>query len=64
MQDGLLEQVKKVHKSVYLVDPIIEVWVIHRVWVIISRLLKMARETVRSVSSTWDVNEGEVEKDY
>ena len=52
------------HKSVHLVDPIIEVWVIHRVWVIISGLPRMARETVGSMSSAWNMYKGEVEKEY
>ena len=52
------------HKSVHLVDPIIEVWVIHGVQVIISGLPRMARETIGSMSSTWNVYEGEVEKEY
>ena len=64
MRDGPPEWVKKVHKSIHLVNPIIKVWVIHRVWVVISGLLRMARETVGSVSSTWNVYKGKVEKEY
>ena len=52
------------HKSIHLVNPIIEVWVIRGVWVIIGGLLRTARETVGSVLSTWNVYEGEVEKEY
>ena len=52
------------YKSIHLVDPIIKVWVIHGVQVVIGRLPRMVRETVRSVSSAWNVYEGEVEKEY
>ena len=52
------------HEAVYLVNPIIEVWVICRIWVIIGRLPRMSRETIRSMLSTWNLNEGEVEEEY
>ena len=64
MGDALPERVKEVHKAIYLIDPIIKVQVICGVWVIIGRLLRMVRETVGSGSSTWNMNEGEVEKEY
>ena len=64
MGDGPPEQVKEMHKAVHLVDPIIEVRAICGVRVVIGGLPRMARETVGSVSSTWNMYEGEVEKEY
>ena len=52
------------HEAVHLVDPIIEVRVIRGARVVIGGLARMARETVGTVSSTWNVYEGEVEKEY
>ena len=59
-----MEWVKEMHKAVYLVDLIIKVWVLHRIWVIIGSLLRTVRETIGSVLSTWNMNKGEVEEEY
>ena len=56
-----MKQVQKMHEAIYLVNPIIKVWVIHGIQVIIGMLPRTARETVRSMLSTWNVNKGEVE---
>ena len=64
MGDGSPEQVKEMHKAVHLVDPIIKVQVFRGVRVVIGGLLMMARQTVGSMSSAWNVYEGEVEKEY
>ena len=64
MGDGPPERVKEMHEAVHLVDPIVEVRVICRVRVVIGGLPRMARQTVGSMSGTWNVYEGEVEEEY
>ena len=56
------EQVEKVHEPVDLVNPIIECWVFRGLSIFISRLLQLSGEAIRAMSSTRDVNEGEVEQ--
>ena len=56
------EQVEKVHEPVDLVNPIVELWVFHGFSIFIGRLLWSSGEAVRAMSSTGDMNEGEVEQ--
>ena len=55
------EWVEKVHEPIDLVNPIVKLQVFHGLSIFISRLLWSAGEAVRAVSSTRDMNEGEVE---
>ena len=57
-----LEWVQKVHKPIDLVNPIVKLRLFCRFSIFISRLLRLAGEAIRAVSSTGDVNEGEVEQ--
>ena len=56
------EQVEKVHEPVDLVNPIIELWVFHGFSIFIGRLLRSSGEAIGAMSSTGDVDEGEVEQ--
>ena len=56
------ERVEKLHEPVDLVNPIVELWVLHRFSIFIGRLLWLLGEAVRAMSSTGDMNEGEVEQ--
>ena len=56
------EQVEKVHEPIDLVNPIIKLWVFHGFSIFIGRFLHSSGEAVGAVSSTGDVNEGEVEQ--
>ena len=56
------EQVEKVHEPVDLVNPIIELRVFRGFSIFISRLLWLVGEAIRAMSSTGDMNEGEVEQ--
>ena len=55
------EWVQKMHEPVDLVNPIVELRVLHRFSIFISRLLWLVGEAVRAMSSTGNVNEGKVE---
>ena len=50
------------HEPVDLVNPIVELWVFHGFSIFIGRLLWSSGEAVRAMSSTGDMNEGEVEQ--
>ena len=50
------------HEPVDLVNPIIKLWVFHGFSIFISRLLRSSGEAVGAMSSTGDLNEGEVEQ--
>ena len=56
------EQVEKVHEPIDLVDPIVKLRVFHRFSIFIGRLLWSSGKAVRAMSSTGDMNEGEVEQ--
>ena len=56
------EWVEKVYEPIDLVNPIIELWVFCGFSIFISRLLQSLGEAVRAMSSTGDVDEGEVEQ--
>ena len=56
------EQVEKVHELLDLVNPIVELQVFHRFSIFIGRLLRSSRTAVGAMSSTRDMNEGEVEQ--
>ena len=56
------ERVEKVHEPVDLVNPIVKLWVFRGFSIFISRLLRSLGEAVGAMSSTGDVNEGEVEQ--
>ena len=55
------EQVEKMHEPVDLVNPIVELWVLHRFSIFIGRLLWSVGEAIGAMSSTGNVNEGKVE---
>ena len=57
-----LEWVQKVHKPIDLVNPIVKLWLFCGFSIFIGRLLQLVGEAIRAVSSTGDVNEGEVEQ--
>ena len=50
------------HEPVDLVNPIVELWVLRGFSIFIGRLLWSAGEAVGTMSSTGDMNEGEVEQ--
>ena len=50
------------HEPIDLVNPIIKLRVFCRFSIFIGRLLRSAGEAIRAMSSTGDVNEGEVEQ--
>ena len=50
------------HEPIDLVHPIIEFWVFCRFSIFIGRLLQLVGEAIRAMSSTGDVDEGEVEQ--
>ena len=56
------ERVEKMHEPIDLVNPIVELWVLCGFSIFIGRLLWSAGEAVRAMSSTRDMNEGEVEQ--
>ena len=57
-------RVKKMHEAIYLIDPVIELWIILRVVFIISRLPRMSQEAVGSMPHTWNMDKSKVkEKD-
>ena len=56
------EQVEKVHEPVDLVNPIIKLRVFRGLSIFIGRLLWSSGEAVGAMSSTGDMNEGEVEQ--
>ena len=57
-------RVKKMHEAIYLIDPVIKLQIILRVIVVISRLLRVSQEAVRSMPHTWNMDESKVkEKD-
>ena len=60
--DLRFEGVEKVHKPVDLVNPIVKLRVLRRFSIFIGRLLRSSREAVGAMSSTGDMNEGEVEQ--
>ena len=57
--DLRFEQVEKMHEPVDLVNPIIELRVLHGFSIFIGRLLQSAGEAVGAMLSTGDMNEGE-----
>ena len=56
------EWVEKMHESVDLVNPIVELWALRGLSIFIGRLLWLAGEAVGAMSSTGDMNKGEVEQ--
>ena len=56
------EQVQKVHEPVDSVNPIIKLWVFCGFSIFIGRLLRSVGEAIGAVSSTGDVDEGEVQQ--
>ena len=50
------------HEPIDLVNPIVEVRVFHRFSIFISRLLRSSGEAIGAMSSTGDVDKGEVEQ--
>ena len=60
--DLRFERVEKMHEPVDLVNPIVELWVLHGFSIFISRLLWSAGEAIGAMSSTGDMNKGEVEQ--
>ena len=56
------EWVEKVHEPVDFVNPVVELQVFCRFSIFISRLLWLSGEAIGAVSSTGDMNEGEVEQ--
>ena len=56
------ERVEKVHEPVDLVNPIVKLWVFRGFSIFIGRLLWSAGKAVGAVSSTGDVDEGEMEQ--
>ena len=60
--DLQFERVEKMHEPIDLVNPIVELWVLCRFSIFISRLLWSAGEAIGAMSSTGDMNEGEVEE--
>ena len=56
------EWVEKMHEPIDLVNPIVELWVLHGFSIFISRLLQSSGEAIRAMSSTGDMNKGEVEQ--
>ena len=56
------EWVEKMHKPVDVVNPIVEPWVLRRFSIFIGRLLWLSGKAVGAMSSTGDMNEGEVEQ--
>ena len=56
------ERVEKMHKPVDLVNPIVELRVLHGFSIFIGRLLWSWGEAIRAMSSTRDMNEREVEQ--
>ena len=51
------------HEPVDLVNPVIELWVLHGFSIFIGRLSWSLGEAIRAMSSTGDVNKGEVEQE-
>ena len=49
------------HEPVYLVNPIVEVWVFHGFSIFIGRLFRTLGEAVGAMLDTRDMNESEVE---
>ena len=60
--DLRFEQVEKMHEPIDLFNPIIELQVLHGFSIFIGRLLQSSGEAVGAMSSTRDMNEGEVEQ--
>ena len=56
------ERVEKVHEPVDLVNPVVELRVFRRFSIFIGRLLRSAGEAIGAMSSTGNMNEGEVEQ--
>ena len=50
------------HEPIDLVNPIIELWVFRGFSIFIGRLLWLSGEAMEAMSSTGDMNEGEVEQ--
>ena len=50
------------HEPVDLVNPIVELRILRRFSIFIGRLLWLAGEAIGAMSSTGDMNEGEVEQ--
>ena len=56
------EWVEKVHEPIDLVNPIVELRVFRGFSIFISRLLRLSGEAIGAMSSTGDMNKGEVEQ--
>ena len=56
------ERVEKVHEPIDLVNPIVELWVFRGFSIFIGRLLWSSGKAVGTMSSTGDMNKGEVEQ--
>ena len=50
------------HKPIDLVNPIVELRILHGFSIFIGRLLRSSGEAIRAMSSTGDMNKGEVEQ--
>ena len=50
------------HEPIDLVNPIVELWILRGFSIFIGRLLRSSGEAVGAMSSTRDMNEGEVEQ--
>ena len=60
--DLQFERVEKMHEPIDLVNPLVELQVLHGFSIFIGRLLWLSGEAVGAISSTGDMNEGEVEQ--
>ena len=60
--DLRFEWVEKMHEPIDLVNPIIELWVLHRFPIFIGRLLQLSGKAVGAMSSIGDMNERKVEQ--
>ena len=60
--DLRFEWVEKMHEPVDLVNPMVELRVLHGFSIFIGRLLWSSGKAVGAMSSTGDMNEGEVEE--
>ena len=56
------ERVEKMHEPIDLVNPIVELRILHGFSIFIGMLLRLSGEAVGAMSSTGDMNEGEVEQ--
>ena len=60
--DLQFERVEKMHEPIDLVNPIVELRILHGFSIFIGMLLRLSGEAVGAMSSTGDMNEGEVEQ--